>query len=428
MLIKHFLYRLKFFYHLFVNSFLSFVYSIKYHFPQNKLKFIIVTGTDGKTTSCNLIYHLIKTSGHKVSLISTVSAIIGDQVFETGLHNTCPEIKDLYALLYQMKEQKTEYVILEATSQGIFQNRIFGLKPLIVGITNITRDHFDYHLNYKNYFLAKQMMLKRSPVVVLNQEDQSYSQLLLLNKGKLILSYNRDVKKIIFKRHLAYLSQQKGLKNKELSDVKKIFVIIKKKFCADFNQSNAVLASQIVYYLGFESRHIIMGLESFSLPKGRQEVVKVKNKKNLIFLIDFAHTPNGVEKFLVSVRKNFCQKKQNLITVAGCTGRRDVGKRPQMGLVLASLSDLTIFTSDDTRDEKIEVIINQMKQDLHTFHHRVLSVSDREQAIATAIKIASPDSIICLCGKGHEKSICLNNIDYPWDEKKVVLKLIKEYV
>jgi UDP-N-acetylmuramoyl-L-alanyl-D-glutamate--2,6-diaminopimelate ligase len=411
MLTKKFLYKIKYFYHLIFNGLMAIFYSFKLGFPQCKLKFIIVTGTDGKTTTASLLFHLLRNSKKKVGLISTVSAKINDEEIETGLHNTCLEIKDLYPLLKKMVNKKVEYVVLEATSQGIYQSRLFGIKPLISGITNITRDHLDYHLNYENYFKAKQLLLKKSKTIVLNADDVSFAQLNKINNH--YFAYAGNLENCVIDENIK-------------EDFKKINQEIKNIFSTNFNQANARLASLIVLFLGLNLVDLTKSLKSFHLPKGRQEILKVKNRKNLTFIVDFAHTPNALSNLLENVRKNFASKKQRIITVIGCTGRRDIGKRPEIGRICAEKSDLAIFTADDTYDEKIEVIIFQMKQDLKKSHDKIISVSDRFKAIAKAIELAKKNDIICLCGKGHEKSICLNGADQPWDEKEKILEALEK--
>lgn len=410
-MLKILLYKIKYWYHLLINGFVAFFYSLKFGFPQNKLKFIAITGTDGKTTTASLIFHLLKKEKKEVGLISTVSAQINDQEIETGLHNTCLEVKDLYPLLNKMVKKKVEYVVIEATSQGIYQNRLFGIRPFLAGVTNITRDHFDYHLNYENYWQAKQLLLKKSKNVILNADDSSFAKLSQVNSN--FLAYSQIEEKCQFGKIKA-------------NDFQEINQLIKKTFSTNFNQENARLATMVGLLLNLKLKNLKMGLKTFHLPKGRQEIFKIKNKKNLTFIIDFAHTPNALFNLLKNVKTNFAQKSQKIISVVGCTGRRDIGKRPEIGRICAENSDLAIFTSDDTYDEKIESIIFQMKQDLNGYHNRVVSEIDRFQAIKKAIQLAEKNDIICLCGKGHEKSICLNGVDQPWDEKEKVLEALKE--
>lgn len=378
---------------------------IKFGFPNKKLKIIAITGTDGKTTSSTLLYHLLRESGKKVALISTVGAYIGEEKIETGFHVTSPSPDQLFALMKKMLNKKTEYLILEFTSQGAYQHRLFGVRPLIAGVTNIDQDHFDYHLNYQNYLEAKATIMKKAKTVVLNADDQSYYRLKKFFPSQ--------------KYHVLEYSQE----NKLTSKIEKA---IKERFPEGFNQNNARLVSTIALELGLDKNQISQSLSSFEGVPGRMQFIK--NDKNFKIVVDFAHTPQGLRSALTALR--FIMKKEKmpgkLIAVYGCAGLRDAIKRPMMGQIGVELADLLVFTAEDPRTEDIWSIIRQMKEALTNGHNKILSIPDRREAIHFAIqKLAKKGDLIAILGKGPEQSMCYGTTEIPWSDEKIVSEALK---
>lgn len=382
---------------------------IQYNFPDKKLKIIAITGTDGKTTSSTLLYHVLKASGKKVALVSTVGAYIGEQKIETGFHVTSPSPDQLFAFMRRMLTEGTEYLVLEFTSQGAYQSRLFGIKPLIAGVTNIDQDHFDYHLNYQNYLAAKAIVLKKAKTVVLNEDDQSYYRL----------------------RRLFPSSQYKVLEySQEIKLAGKIEKAIKERFIEAFNQNNARLVSTIALELGLESGQIAQAIGQFEGVEGRMQVIP--NQKGLKIVVDFAHTPQGLRSALTALRlmmkKDAKENKANgrLIAVYGCAGLRDAAKRPMMGEIGVELADLLVFTAEDPRTEDIWSIIRQMKESLQTGHNKISSIPDRQEAISFAIqKLAKKGDTVAIFGKGPEKSMCYGTTEIPWSDEEVVKKALQ---
>lgn len=384
---------------------------IKNNFPQKKLKIIAITGTDGKTSSSSLLYHFLKTAGYQTALISTVAAYIGKRQIETGFHTTSPAPDELYRLMSQMLEEKIEYLILEFTSQGAYQYRLFGIRPTFAGVTNITRDHFDYHLNYQNYLEAKASVLKKSKIVVLNEDDLSYYRLkkMLPSSDYQILTYSKE---------------------QELSPVLKRE--LKNRFPEDFNQMNARLAITIAQKIGLSDKELVAGLQSFQNVSGRMEFLDLKKltgrQFNFQVVIDFAHTPQSLTEALTSLRQKMKKDKitGRLIAIYGCAGLRDRDKRSIMGKIGSELADLVVFTAEDPRTESVWNIIRQMKESISNNHHKVISIADRQQAINfTLQKIAKKGDLIALFGKGPEKSMCYGEIEEPWSEHEAVRKALK---
>ncbi|MGD9129179.1 MAG: UDP-N-acetylmuramoyl-L-alanyl-D-glutamate--2,6-diaminopimelate ligase [Candidatus Woesebacteria bacterium] len=403
-MIKNIIYRLKRPYHFLKTAiFRGIPAQIKYRFPSKKLKVITITGTDGKTTSSTLTYHILKTAGKKVGLISTVAAYIGDKEIETGLHVTTPDPRKLQQLMREMLNQGLEYLVLEFTSHGAYQYRTWGVKPFIGGLTNITHEHLDYHLNMENYIDAKAMMLKKASTLILNADDKNYLKLRKkFNKKQNIINYS--------------------LSEKLPSS---LTTAIKKRFPESYNQMNARLAIKIAKLLKIENKDIIRAIESFPGVPGRMQFVS--NKKGFEIVIDFAHTPNALEAALTALRKKQKQDKSKgkLIAVYGCAGLRDVKKRPMMGKIGVDLADLVIFTAEDPRTEDVWSIIRQMKEQLEDGHNKIISIADRKKAISFALrKIAKRGDLIAIFGKGPEKSICYGKIEKPWSDLKVVQEIL----
>lgn len=396
---KALVYYLKYWYHFFKTGLLrGLPASIRYGFPAKKLKIVAITGTDGKTTSSTLMYEVLKAAGKKVALLSTVAAYIGSEKIETGLHVTSPDAHELQKLMARMVKAGVEYLVLEFTSHGAYQNRLWGIRPLIAGVTNITHEHLDYHLTYDNYLEAKALVLRRSKVVVLNQDNQSYVKLRKSLADRVVLTYSA-----------------------ENSLPKKIREVVDEKLPEPYNQMNARLVTTIANHLKIPTATIAQGLWNFLGVDGRMEFVP--NQRGMEVVIDFAHTPNGLEEAMIALRKRMKTKGTNgrLIAVYGCAGLRDYTKRPMMGKIGIQYADLVVFTAEDPRTEDVWSIIRQMKEQLTSGQNQVVSIADREMAINFAInKLAKRGDVVAFFGKGPEKSMCYGTTEYPWSERAVV--------
>ncbi len=379
----------------------------KYSFPANKLKIIAITGTDGKTTSSTLMYHVLKAAAKKVALLSTVAAYIGDEEIDTGFHVTTPDAGEIQRFLDKMVKLGVEYLVLEATSHGLYQHRLWGLHPYIAGFTNITHEHLDYHVTYSEYVTAKALLAKAAQKIVLNADD--------------LTSY-RELKKQLSERVDDILSYS-AADHLPL----KVTQAITERFPQLFNQMNARLVYTISQLLGMSNQDYITGLKEFPGIPGRMQAVG--KAKNIEVIVDFAHTPNGLSAALQSLRKQLKDQKSKgkLIAVLGCAGLRDVQKRPMMGKTAVELADLAVFTAEDPRTEDVWSIIRQMKQDLDHKHSKVVSIADRKAAIYFAIqKLAKPGDVVGIFGKGHEKSMAYGKIEYPWSDTTVAQETLSE--
>lgn len=365
-----------------------------YRFPSRELKVIGVTGTDGKTTTVNLIYHILKTTGKKVSMISSVNAQIGDKTYDTGFHITTPDPFMIQKFLRQAVNNGSEFFILETTSHALDQNRVFGVSYEIGVLTNVTHEHLDYHKTYKNYVATKAKLLQKAKFAITNIDDKSFTLIKnLVDSGKLTTYGIR--KGEIIPQTLPFTTNLPG----------------------EYNQYNCLATIAVSRKLGIPGDQIRKALISFKPVIGRMETVYDKDFK---IIIDFAHTPNALNEVLKTVRPTVSDR---LIHVFGSAGLRDVTKRPMMGGVSDEFADISILTAEDPRTENVNDIIAQIKTGFKK--HKPLEIPDRQEAIDYAIGIASPGDTTIITGKSHEKSMCFGKKEYPWSDFDAVKKALK---
>jgi UDP-N-acetylmuramoyl-L-alanyl-D-glutamate--2,6-diaminopimelate ligase len=381
------------------------VASFRYGRPQKKLKVIAITGTDGKTTSATLVYQLLKNAGQKVALISTVAAFIGGEKIDTGFHVTSPHPWELYRLMRKMVKKKIKYLVLEVTSQGAYQYRAWGIHPLVAGVTNVDREHLDYHLTVENYLKAKALILNASQMAVINEDLPNFNQIKkVIRAGVEVVTYSKA------SRFSANLEKA-----------------VRGRFREDYNRLNGVLAITIVKKLGFSDKDLVAGIENFVYPQGRMELIANQLGSNLI--VDFAHTPQALLAVLTNIRKNYLKQNKILVVIFGCAGLRDREKRPAMGKIGAKYADIAIFTAEDPRSENVWSIINQMKSDLEYDHGKVVSIANRRDALEFAFKhYAKAGNTIAVLGKGHEQSMNYDGIkETAWSDITAMENLAKKY-
>ena len=400
----------------------AFLAVLFYRYPARNLRVIGVTGTDGKTTVVNLIYHILKEAGLSAAVISTVSAKIGDKEIETGFHVTAPDPWRLQKFLRRMADLGIEYVVLEATSHGLDQHRLLGCNFMMGVVTNITHEHLDYHKTYGNYLTAKAKLFKRVKMAILNRDDESFPYLVAK------LQSCKDTKR-----------QSYGIKNK--ADFTPETFKFKTQLLGEYNQYNCLAAIAAASALGVPEEKIREAIASFERVEGRME--EIAEGQNFRVIVDFAHTPNALEQVLTHLRKELlldsARGENKLILVFGCAGLRDREKRPMMGEIAAQYADFTILTAEDPRTEDVNKIIEEISQGClaggakevkdttyyipHTTYHYFVRIPDRQEAINFAIqKLAKKDDIVVICGKGHEKSMCYGKTEYPWSDQEAVRK------
>lgn len=386
-----------FFVALFANSF--------YGFPGGKITIIGITGTDGKTTTVNLIYHILSAAGKSVSMISTVGAVIHGNRLPLGFHVTNPPSVPLQKFLHEAAKSKNEenYLVLEVSSHGIDQHRIWGIPFAIAGITNVTHEHLDYHKTYQNYVQTKTRLLNLAKTAVINADDDSF------------ISIKKYLKKYPDEKIITYGMTKKA--DKTQKDFPEIHT-----FEERYNQYNALLAATVCSQLGISHEVIAEAFKTFSLPLGRADMVY---QGNFSVMIDFAHTPNAFEELLSTLREKV---KGRIIHVFGSAGERDVTKRPLMGRNSAAYADVMIITAEDPRHEPIEKITQDILSGVIEKQKKqvtILTIPSRQEAIQKAVLMARKGDFIILTGKGHEQSMNLGHGEKPWDEYKEVKEALR---
>ena len=386
----------------------AFLAALFYRFPAQKMTVIGVTGTDGKTTTVSLIYQILNQAGKKTAMISTVSAVIGKEEIDTGFHVTTPNPWKLQEIVRKMADSKIKYLVLEVTSHGLDQFRLWGI-PFEIGVlTNVTREHLDYHKTYENYLATKAKLLCSAQVAILNKDDQSY------NFFKLKIGD-------WFSKVITY-----GIKSEADFTPKKFK--FETRLPGVYNQYNCLAAIAAASQLKIPQKTIKAAVLSFEGVVGRMQ--EIKEGQDFQVFIDFAHTPNALEQVL-GFLKSFKPANSRLIVVFGAAGLRDTQKRPLMGEIATKLADLAVLTAEDPRTEKVEEIINQISggcqkaggKENETFYRQ----TDRREAINFAIqKLARKGDLVVVCGKGHEKSMCFGQVESPWSDEKAVRTALEE--
>lgn len=394
---------------------LGIVASNFYDNPSEKLTLAGITGTNGKTTTTTLLYNLFTQLGFRCALLSTIENRISDKVLNSN--HTTPDPITINQLLAQAIDEGCQYAFMEVSSHGIHQNRLAGLTFKIGAFTNITHDHLDYHQTFSNYIAAKKKFfdeLPKTAIAITNMDD----------KNGLIMLQNTNAKKVTYS--LKSNSKYKGkiienrLDGMLLQFNNQEFWTV---LAGKFNAYNELLAYTIASELGFDSLDIVTALSKLQRVKGRFETYVNDDKKYII--VDYAHTPDALQNILEAINQSRT-RNEKLITVFGCGGHRDKEKRPKMGNIATRLSDLAIITSDNPRDENPDEIIQEIETGIEPQNtNKYLSITDRKQAIRTAIKMAAPKDIILIAGKGHENYQEINGKHFPFDDMKIAKELLK---
>lgn len=382
--------------------------------PSKGLILVGVTGTNGKTSVSTLLFDIFKKMGYSSVLISTVEYRIGDEVFPST--HTTPDIITLNKILSKAVEQGCQYAFMEVSSHGIHQGRIDGLNFRIAGFTNITHDHLDYHKTFLEYLNTKKRFFDELPqtaVAITNIDD----------KNGLVMLQNTKAKKKTYA--VKTLADYHG-KLLELDFNGMLLDFNGKEFwttlTGKFNVYNLLLVFAIARELGFEENEILTTISKLKRVNGRFEVLK--SQGGIIFVVDYAHTPDALENILDSINE-IRTKNERLITVFGCGGDRDREKRPEMGKVATRKSTLAIITSDNPRTEDPAQIIKEIEAGVESQNFsKYITIPDRKEAIKMAIKFAEPKDIVLVAGKGHETYQEINGVKHHFDDKETILELV----
>ena len=398
------------------NKALAFMAANYFENPSEKLKLVGITGTNGKTTIASLLYQLFKKAGFKVGLLSTVKILVDDLEYKAT--HTTPDSITINHYLKEMIDAGVEYCFMEVSSHGIHQKRTEALQFVGGIFTNLTRDHLDYHPTFAEYRDVKKSFFDNLPktAFALSNIDDKNGQVMLQNTAAKKLTYAlksyADYKAQILENQLS------GLLLKINGN--EVWV----KLIGTFNAYNLLAIYGTAIQLGMESLEVLRLLSDLESVSGRFQFI-VSNS-NITAIVDYAHTPDALENVLKTIN-DIRTKNEQLITVVGCGGNRDKGKRPIMAGISTELSDKVILTSDNPRNEDPEVIINEMEQGIAPQNYKKsLSITDRKQAIKTACQLAQPNDIILIAGKGHETYQEVHGVRHDFDDMKTVTELLNQ--
>ena len=384
--------------------------------PSEQLKLVGVTGTNGKTTIATLLYRLFTEAGYNCGLLSTIENIINREVIPST--HTTPDPIELNTLLQQMVDAGCEYAFMEVSSHSVAQDRIAGLHFAGGIFTNLTHDHLDYHKTMANYRNAKKRffdLLPQSAFALTNLDDKNGAFMLQNTRARKLsyaLKHDADFKGVVMESHFdGMLLKVNGTE-------------VYTQLVGGFNASNLLAIYGAATALGFDKDELLMEISKLRGANGRFDMVH--SEKGIVGIVDYAHTPDALENVLVTINEVRCHK-ETLITVVGCGGNRDTTKRPEMAAVAVKLSDRVILTSDNPRNEDPDEIIRQMKAGVpEADQGKVLSITNRLEAIRTAVALAKRGDIILLAGKGHENYQEINGVKNHFDDKEVLSEALKE--
>ena len=384
--------------------------------PSEKLKLVGVTGTNGKTTIATLLYRLFTEAGYNCGLLSTIENIVNREVIPST--HTTPDPIELNTLLQQMVDKGCEFAFMEVSSHSVAQDRIAGLHFAGGIFTNLTHDHLDYHKTMANYRNAKKKFfdgLPQSAFALTNLDDKNGAFMLQNTQARKLsyaLKHDADFKGVIMESHFnGMLLKVNGTE---------MFT----QLVGGFNASNLLAIYGAATALGFDKDELLVEISKLRGANGRFDMVH--SEQGIVGIVDYAHTPDALENVLVTINEVRCHK-ETLITVVGCGGNRDTTKRPEMAAVAVKLSDRVILTSDNPRNEDPDEIIRQMKAGVaEEDRGKVLSITNRREAIRTAVALAKRGDIILLAGKGHENYQEINGVKNHFDDKEVLSEALKE--
>ncbi|RMF32276.1 MAG: UDP-N-acetylmuramoyl-L-alanyl-D-glutamate--2,6-diaminopimelate ligase [Chloroflexi bacterium] len=397
-----------------------------YAFPARRMTMIGVTGTDGKTTTVNLIYAILRAAGHTVGMISTVNAVIGEARYETGLHTTTPDAPEVQRYLAQMVAAGTTHAVLEATSHGLAQHRVTGCEFDVAVVTNVTHEHLDYHGDWEHYLEAKARLFTslstaaRKPgvpkVAVLNADDASFARLRRVEADRRLSYGLREPADVTARR----ITHGAGVTRFTIAGPAGTFPV-ETPLLGDYNVANVLAAATAALALEVPVAAIREGIATVKGIPGRME--RIEAGQGFLALVDFAHTPNALRRALETARR-LIGPAGRVIVVFGSAGLRDRAKRRLMGEVAGRMADLIVITAEDPRTESLEAIMAEIATACARQGRRegmdFWRVADRGEAIRFAVEMARSGDVVLVCGKGHEQSMCFGTTEYPWDDREAM--------
>lgn len=410
----------------------------QYGFPGKRMRVIGVTGTNGKTSTCFLIWKMLNVAGHKTGLMTTVAWGV-DKLEKQIEHMTTVDAKTLNYRMKKIADAGAEFLVLEVTSHALAQHRTFGVPIEIAVMTNVTHEHLDYHKTFENYRDAKRRLFKMAKYGVVNEDDKSWSYFAKdvkeyitygINSGILRakdvrlgaqgVEYSVDGEALVGDKHAAEDKQIGGNKNTH-GDILRI----KTKIPGEFTVYNSLAAVAVGLKLGLSKEQISQGILALDSVEGRMN--RVDLGQNFEVIVDYAHTPDAFLKVYESVVPG---KKGRIISLFGGAGRRDESTRGERGEIAAKNSDIVIVTEDDSRDENpaeiAEEFVKGAEQAGFLRGKNLLVELNREKAIQMAVDLAKKDDIVLILGKGHEKTILRATGAVPFEDLKVIEKALRK--
>ena len=441
-----------------------------YGFPSEQMVMIGITGTNGKTSTAEITQAILRAAGLQVGMVSTLKAMIGEHEEPLALHVSTPEAPVVQAFLRRMVDAGITHCILETTSHGLAQHRVSAINFDIAAITNITHEHLDYHGSFAEYFAAKARLFamlsghgnsSQKPVTVqktavLNLDDSAYTKLSQIPAPQqlsyAIIDPSADLRAInvvteptgsTFELNLTQTrtehsrSRRGGAEEKKEKSARpsghksaKSLTKMHTKLVGLYNVYNILAAAGIAQALRIEPDIIQAGLDQVDLIHGRMH--PIKEGQNFLLHVDFAHTPDGLDKTIEAGRKMLTDENGRVIALFGSAGKRDPEKRRMMAEISAEKADLTILTAEDPRTESLDDILEAMAQGClnkggvegETFWR----IRDRGQAIYFALSLAQPGDNVLICGKGHEQSMCFGTVEHPWDDIEATVTAVHAFL
>lgn len=397
--------------------------NIWYGFPSKKIKIIGVTGTNGKTTTCQMIARVLEESGAKVAMASTINFKLGEKVWTNESKFTTFSSFKIQKFTKDAVGEKCEYLVLETSSHSLDQNRVWGVEYDIAVITNVTREHFDYHKNIKNYRLAKLKLFQNARTAVVNLD---------MDRPEDFLKYGKDKFGYSVRNHEARIMNQGTnlikAENIEQSIKNISFMIHDTGFMIHlpglFNVENALAAACVGLAYGISLDTIALALKKIEGIPGRMEYIS--NNLGIKIIIDYAVTPDSLERLYDLIEKN--KKNGRIISVFGACGERDCGKRPIMGEIVDRYADYIILTNEDPYREDPEKIVNELAKGIMNKKEgeNLFKIMDRKESIKKALRLAKACDIVVVTGKGAETSMAIENKMFAWNDKKVIQEVLRE--
>jgi UDP-N-acetylmuramoyl-L-alanyl-D-glutamate--2,6-diaminopimelate ligase len=397
-------------------------------FPARKLVMLGVTGTDGKTTTVNLIYSILAAAGINAGMISTVNAMIGGQAYDTGLHTTTPDAPDVQNYLARMVAAGQTHCVLEATSHGLAQHRVTACEFDVGVVTNVTHEHLDFHGTFEAYRAAKARLFEMvatstrkgvSKVAVLNADDPSYEFLRAI-RADAEVSYGITTCALVSTLEVAY--KPDATRFVAVTPVGRI--PLGTPLVGQHNVYNILAAVGAGLALKLPVEAIQRGVRALKAIPGRWE--RIDQGQDFLAIVDFAHTPNALERALQTARQ---MSRGQVVVVFGSAGLRDVEKRGLMGHVAGRLADKIIITAEDPRTESLDDIMAAIAEGVQSEGRYegkdFWRIGDRAEAIQFAVRMARRGDVVMACGKGHEQSMCFGTTEYPWDDRQAMREALQ---